>query len=127
MALLFFTVILGSCGQSKERKAVCDAYDEINKCANEADVQVMNTCAANAAKKAANKLDGKKLKLSQDQLTEVANATLDFQTCVTSATSDFRTSSTPTTGATKMADKLKEIKKCVGGYTGKVKGILECE
>ena len=143
MTLLFFAVILSSCGQSKEKKAVCDAYDEINECANKADFQTMNTCSVNAAQKAANKLQGKKLKISEDQLAGVANAALDFQTRISSATSEFRTSSiptiganitpttdtgTPTTSTTEMADKLKEaFRKCVGEYTGKVKSILECE
>ena len=135
MVLLFFTIVLGSCGQSKEKKAVCEAYDNIGNCANEADIQTMSTCSADAVKGAVSKLDGEKLKISATQQSEMITASLRYETCISSALTEIRGASTlsltadvDTSSSAEALEKFKKaLKECLNELSSKSKSILKCE
>ena len=136
IALIVFTIILGSCGgQSKEKKVACEAYDNIGNCANEADIQTMSTCSASAIKGAVSKLDGEKLKISATKQSEMITASLKYETCISSALTEIRGASTlsltadvDTSSSTETLEKFrKSLKECLSELSSKSKSILECE
>ena len=111
--LLFFTLIISSCGQTKEKKALCQAFDDIESCAKKTTIEDIQTCSANAMQNMTQKLQGGQLKISASKRTEYDEAGESFQNCLSVIESSKE-------------DTLSLFKDCFNRLAVETKSIFEC-
>ena len=87
--LLFFTLVISSCGrqteekqatkeQSKKKKAVCQAFDDIEICTKKTELKDIETCSLNAIQDASQKMQGDQLTVSSTQRTKYVENVVFF-------------------------------------------------
>ena len=144
IGLLFLTLFIISCGDSKEKKAVCDAFDAFDSCAQKPTPVEINTCSASAVTDLNNKMGGGKLEVSASQRQEMVSAGSEYGQCVLNAlteasaqqaagglgtvATDLSTTAEKEAKEKAALEKFKSsYKVCLSTYTTKGRKVLECD
>ena len=125
----FFTLVISSCGviQNELRKhSLCQGYYELSNCTNETSLEQMTTCTESALQNTRQKLDGKKVEVSDTQKEELNDSSDSYEDCVLSAGSEIE-NLIMGTGITEIEMKNKLLKNCINKFAQKARRILECD
>ena len=131
ITLIILSIILSSCGPSKEKKAVCQSLDNIDKCTNKETIQTMAACLNDTLQNMKQELAGDNLKIPATDHEKIQTAILTYGTCSRSAVTQATSTSSLTGGnnlETPDMDKLKNaFKECLNKFLSEAKIILKCE
>lgn len=143
IGLLFLTLVMISCGKSKEEKALCEAFDAFDACAQRASLEEIKSCSDSAATSLNNKLGGGKAEVSTSQREQMISAGSVFAECLLDAVtaanaeqhaggfgalaSDLSTTAEKEAKEKAILEKFKSsYRTCLSTYTTKGREVLKC-